>query len=179
MRDKLNVVKYDASLQKLASNFHSGNTYLDRFLQESISLYDSFGKTYVFLTESNDAIIGYYNIGMGYIEQNDSDFSRKMGGAVHINCFALDERYHGLMQVITEEGVQINLSDVLLNDCLERIEDIRNQYIGFAFVTLSSTREGYSLYKRNGFDDLEDDMKFSVEDSDVECKLMYLPMEIM
>ena len=42
----INVVLYDASLQKLASSFHSGNDYLDRFLKSSISLDDNFGKTY-------------------------------------------------------------------------------------------------------------------------------------
>ena len=145
MKEELNVVKFDASLQKLASSFQSGNAYLDRFLKDTISLDNNFGKTYVFLTESKDAIIGYYNIGMGYIEQEDCGFTRKMGGAVHINCFALDEKYHGLLQLVTEEGVHINLSDVLLNDCLEKIEELREKYIGFSFVTLSSTREGYSL----------------------------------
>lgn len=36
MKDKLNVVKYDAGLQKLALFFHSGNTYLDYFLREDM-----------------------------------------------------------------------------------------------------------------------------------------------
>ena len=98
MGDKLNVFMFDASLQKLASNFYSGNTYLDRFLRENISLDEDFGKTYVFLTDAQDTIIGYYNIGVGDIEQENFGVSQKIGGAVHINCFALDEKYHGLMQ---------------------------------------------------------------------------------
>lgn len=47
MEKVLNVVKYDASLQKPASSFYSGNNYLDKFLRESVSLDDGFGKTYV------------------------------------------------------------------------------------------------------------------------------------
>ena len=102
----------------------------------------------------------------------------KIGGAVHINCFALDERYHGLLQTYTDEGVKVNLSDVLLDDCMHRIEILRDEYVGFSFVTLSSTREGYSLYERNGFEILEEDMNFSVEDSEEECIPMYLAIDI-
>ncbi len=40
MNSRINVVPYDASLQKLASSFHSGNSYLDRFLCDPISLDD-------------------------------------------------------------------------------------------------------------------------------------------
>ena len=75
----INVVLYDASLQKLASSFHSGNDYLDRFLKNSISLDDNFGKTYVFLSDDNQTIIGYYNLGLGYIEQFDTGITRKIG----------------------------------------------------------------------------------------------------
>ena len=99
MEKALNVVKYDASLQKLASSFHSGNNYLDKFLRESVSLDDGFGKTYVFLSEDNQNIIGYYNLGLGYIEQYDNQITKKIGGAIHINCFALDEQFHGLLQM--------------------------------------------------------------------------------
>ena len=178
MEKALNVVKYDASLQKLASSFHSGNNYLDKFLRESVSLDDCFGKTYVFLSEDNQNIIGYYNLGLGYIEQYDNQITKKIGGAIHINCFALDEQFHGLLQMYTDDGIKINLSDVLLNDCLEKIEYIRREYVGFSFVTLSSTKEGYGLYCRNGFEDLEEDMGFSAEDSDIECTPMYLPLDI-
>lgn len=177
MKNRINVVRYDASLQKLASSFHSGNDYLDRFLRKSDSLDDNFGKTYVFLSDDNSMIIGYYNLGLGYIEQNDSGIIRKAGGAVHINCFALDERYHGLLQTYSEDGVKINLSDVLLDNCMERIEEFRKDHVGFSFVTLSSTREGYSLYVRNGFDNLEDDLSFAIEESDVECRPMYFVMD--
>ena len=170
----INVVLYDASLQKLASSFHSGNDYHDRFLKSSISLDDNFGKTYVFLSDDNQTIIGYYNLGLGYIEQFDTGITRKIGGAVHINCFAVDEKYHGLVQAVTEKGLKINLSDILLDDCMSRIEEIRRNHLGFMFVTLNSTKEGYSLYLRNGFENLEEDMHFTADESETECTPMYL-----
>ena len=178
MNKRLNVVPYDAGLQKLASSFHSGNDFLDRFLNGSLALDANIGKTFVFLSEDDKTIIGYYNLGLGYIEQNDFGIRKKAGGAVHINSFALDEKYHGLLQANTEDGMKINLSDILLDNCMEKIEEIREKYAGFTFVTLCSTQQGYSLYSRNGFDNLEEDMSFAIEDSDIECIPMYLPMDI-
>ena len=62
MRGNINVVPYDASLQKLASSFHSGNEYLDQFLRQRDSLDKNFGKTYILLPDDNLKIIGYYNL---------------------------------------------------------------------------------------------------------------------
>lgn len=175
---RLNVVSYDASLQRLASTFNSRNSYLDNFLRESRSLDDGFGKTYVLLSEDDSNIIRYYNIGVGYIEQIRGRARVKIGGSAHINCFALDEEYHGLLQNITADGVQINLSDVLLDDCIRRICNIRDNHIGFAFITLCSTEQGYNLYKRNDFEELEGDMNFSADENDYDCFSMYLPLDI-
>lgn len=187
MKSKLNVVPYDASLQKLASDFHSGNGYLDRFLRNSLSLDDSFGKTYVFLSSNNDAIIGYYNLGTGYIEERiENSTPHKLGGSVHINCLALDERYQKSFQHTTPEGINVYLSDMLLQECFDRIFEIRKE-IGFTFITLCSTRQGYKLYLRNNFYDLKGDMNFSIEedasfntegDDDGFCAPMYYPLDI-
>ena len=178
MYNNLNVVRYDASLQKLASSFYSGNDYLDRFLRGYLSLDSNFGKTFVFLADDDKTIIGYYNLGLGYIEQLEGSPAYKIGGAVHINCFALDEKYHGILQAYTDEGIKINLSDVLLEDCMQKIWQLREKYVGFSFVTLQSTKEGYNLYARNGFEILEEDMNFSMKDSEIECIPMYLALDI-
>ena len=171
--NNLKVVCYNASLQKLALSFRSGNDYLDQFLRQEISLDDNYGKTEVLISEDNEEIIGYYNLGLGYVEQEEYGIVKKIGGAVHINNFALAEKYHGVVQTYTEQGIRINLSDILLDECMQKIEEIRKKYIGFAFVTLASTREGYHLYERNGFEKLDDDMSFSREESEVECIPMY------
>ena len=184
MSEKLNVVLYDANYQRLASSFESGNTYLDGFLRDHRALEDWFGKTYVLLSDNNDTIIGYYNIGTGYIEQVSGWNRCKIGGSVHINCLALDKKYQGLAQAVTPDGVKINLSDFLLYDCIQRILGIREQ-VGFSFITLCSTKQGYSLYKRNDFEDLDNDLHFSVEDpaahdarsEDDWCAFMYLPLD--
>ena len=179
MGNKLNVLEYNASLQELALLFHSGNSYLDSFLRSEYALDKNIGKTFVFLSDENDTIIGYYNIGTGDVEYDDSGIRKKMGGSIHINCFALDEKYHGILQAKTEEGEIINLSDVLLMDCMDKIQELRNNYVEFAFITLNSTEEGYSLYKRNDFEKLEEDMSFSKEDSELKCIPMYYAIDII
>ena len=179
INNQLNVRPFSGELTDRAKEFRSGNSYLDHFLRGTDSLDHNVGKTFVFLADDNATIIGYYNLGTGYVEMVDGDIRTKMGGSIHINCFALDERYHGLVQTKADDGEIIYLSDFLLRECIQRIEYIREKHIGFSFITLSSTKEGHSLYLRNGFDDLEEDMSFSVEASDVECTPMYLALDIV
>lgn len=174
----LNIHPLSPELLPLAERFSSGNTYLDGFLQNGdYSLNTNIGKTYVFLAEENNEIIGYYNLGMSSVDRAEeiSGNSRyiRMGGAVNINYFALDERYHRQVYDALPSGDKIYLSDILLIECLGRLEGITSQHIGATFVTLNSTKEGYNLYKRNGFQELEYDMRFTMEDSDHDCTQLY------
>ena len=174
----LNIHPLSPELLPLAERFSSGNTYLDGFLQDGdYSLNTNIGKTYVFLSEENSEIIGYYNLGMSSVDRieqvGESSRYIRMGGAVNINYFALDEKYHKQVFDILPSGDKIYLSDILIIECLERIEIIAQEYIGATFVTLNSTKEGYHLYKRNGFEELEMDMRFSMEDSDYHCTQLY------
>ena len=47
-----------------------------------------------------------------------------------------------------------------------KVYELRAEYIGFSFVTLAATDEGYSLYKRNYFEDLEEGLHFSFKDDE-------------
>ena len=179
MQNKVNIKRYNVDLQKLASTFNSGNIYLDKFLREPYSLDDSYGKTYVILSDTNNEIIGYFNIGTGYIEQADYGMNRKIGGSVHINCLAIAKKYQRRMQKKSDETLSIIASEVLLDECLKIIEYIREKYVGFAFITLMATKEGYNLYKRNGFEELDDDLNFSAGDSEAECKPMYMVLDFV
>lgn len=174
----LNIKPLSPELLPLAERFSSGNTYLDSFLQDGdYSLDPNIGKTYVFLSEENNEIIGYYNLGMSSVDRieevNGNRRYIRMGGAVNINYFALDERYHRQVFDMLPSGDKIYLSDILLIECLERIESVINQHIGATFVTLNSTKEGYHLYTRNGFEELEVDMRFTMEDGDHDCTQLY------
>lgn len=127
-----------------------------------------FGKTYVMI--SDNKIIGYYNISTGCIE----DFSGiRTGGSVYINCLAVDRNYQKKKIKSTAY-----YSDILLADCLNRIENIRENALGFSFVTLSSTNEGYHLYDRNGFSPLEEDMKIAKNIGENTCIPMYFAVDL-
>ena len=71
----MNVVEYTHTLTPLARDFDALNS--------------SIGKTYVYLTEANDCILGYYNISAGSVDQLENGFRVKSGGAIHIGYFAL------------------------------------------------------------------------------------------
>ena len=170
----LNVKLFTRALQeKVADKFSCGNPHIDSFIKSPLSLDNSYGKTYAFLSSDEETLIGFYNLGVGYIEKTGDVITRKMGGAIHINEFALDLEYRNTLMGYDEEGKKVNLSDMLLNECLERIETIRQNSLGFSFVTLCSTDEGFSLYKRRDFEELEETMNFSVEYAEAKCTPMY------
>lgn len=175
---ELNIRRLKPGLEPVIQAFNSGNYYLDNFIKSDAAWNDSIGKTYLLLSDDEKILIGYYNITVGSLEMLDCGIHKKIGGCVHINCFALDNRFHNQIEVVMDEKMKIYTSDLLLDDCLQRIERLRKDYIGIAFVTLNSTEEGKWLYLRNDFEPLEEDMFFSIEDSDLKCTQMYLPLEL-
>ena len=169
----LDVLPLDVNLHKLAPSFHCGNVYIDRFLRESTALDDGFGKTYVWVNENKSCILGFYNISVGCIDEIENSTRYRLGGSVHINEFAIDERYRGLYL-----ADNIRYSDALLQDCIARAKYIRDNYVGFSFITLQSTKEGHSLYKRNEFEDLEEDMSVTKGEKENKCQAMYYVFDL-
>ncbi len=173
---KLKIVPLDASNQMLAFNFRCGNAVIDSFLKGPQALDPGIGKTFLWLNDKNDRILGFYNIGTGCINYFDGDFMYKMGGSVHINDFALDEAYH---HKPLDEGGMVNMSDALLNDCIQRVAYIREHYVGFAFITLQATEQGYPLYRRHDFYELEEGMDIlKIQSKETMCIPMYFPMDL-
>lgn len=167
-------IRYTKKYKKeLSMTFNSGNIYLDNFIKDSKSLDSNIGTTYIYLNSVKSEIIAYFNIGTGSLIDKSSVDSMKMGGSVHLNCFALDEKYQGLK--VASEGILCKLSDYLLFKCIDVIKKIK-KHVGFSFITLYSTKQGYNLYKRIGFEELETDMELPFDSSEVKCKPMYLPL---
>ena len=69
------------------------------------------------------------------------------------------------------------MSDRLFADFMRKVYELRAYHIGFSFVTLAATEEGYSLYKRNLFEDLDADLHFSLKDDEKGCRPMYLALD--
>ena len=163
------TVPYTRELQKLyAHKFDCGNALISGILKSEDSLRDMVGKTYVMLDEEKGRIIGYYNISTGDLA--DGSYVR-LGGSIYIKYFAIDCEYQDT------KWDDDYLSDALLVDCMNRIMEIRDTSVGFAFVTLSSTKEGFHLYDRNDFSILEDDMILAQGEKENECIPMYLPID--
>lgn len=163
------TVPYTRELQELyARKFDCGNDLISSILKSEDSLRDMVGKTYVMLDEGRGRIIGYYNISTGDLA--DGSYIR-LGGSIYIKYFAVDCDYQDT------KWDDDYIADVLLVDCMNRIMEIREKSVGFAFVTLSSTKEGLHLYERNDFSLLEDDMILAQGEKENECIPMYLPID--
>ena len=88
----LNVRPYTPALQKLAAKFDCGNSYLNQFLRSPDALDAGVGKTFVFLTENTESIVGYYNLSCGSLDEIEGDVRYKIGGTIHIGYFAISCR---------------------------------------------------------------------------------------
>lgn len=172
--NRYKTVLYSEKYRNFAHDFHSGNSSIDSFLRDEQSLKKWFGKTFIWL--DRNLIVGFYNIGVGYIR--DRDYSNyKIGGSVHLNYFAVNQAYRNAYKIMLPDNSFLKTSDILLNDMLQRVDEIRNNWLGFSFVTLSSTERGYPLYKRNNFDELEDGLEFDNKDDEDNCIQMYLCLD--
>ena len=159
----LNVRPYTPALQKLAAKFDCGNSYLNQFLRSPDALDAGVGKTFVFLTENAESIVGYYNLSCGSLDEIEGDVRYKIGGTIHIGYFAIDEKFQHQLQTTTPNGIHLYWGDVLLEECLSRIEAIRSQQVGVSFVTLASSEAGERLYRHHDFEDVDAKLKGIME----------------
>lgn len=173
----LNVRPYTPALQKLAVKFDCGNSYLNQFLRSPDALDAGVGKTFVFLTEHAESIVGYYNLSCGSLDEIEGDVRYKIGGTIHIGYFAIDEKFQHQLQATTPNGIHLYWGDVLLEECLSRIEAIRSQQVGVSFVTLASSEAGERLYRHHDFEDLDADITFSPSHGEDKCICLYLPLD--
>lgn len=145
------TTKYNSKYKKALKLFSSGNSYIDTFVKNTDVNNDALGKTYIWYDRQNKLIIGYYNITAGSLAQVQDGRSVKIGGSIHINEFAIDMKFQ-------KKGLLI--------------------FVGFEFVTLFATLQGEKLYKRFGFETIEDEMLLFPGEGEEKCQPMYLPLDI-
>ena len=118
--------------------------------------------------------MAYYNMTTGAILDLCND-GLKIGGSIHLNKFALAKKHHGSYYQDGEE--KIKLSDFIFYSCLANAIKLR-EYVGFSFITLCSTNEGFSLYRRAGFEPVDDDMSVAHDSTEKGCHEMYLALDL-
>lgn len=170
------TTKYNSKYKKALKLFSSGNSYIDTFVKNTDVNNDALGKTYIWYDRQNKLIIGYYNITAGSLAQVQDGRSVKIGGSIHINEFAIDMKFQKKGLLI--DDTYFGFSSFLLDDCLQRIEYIRKSFVGFEFVTLFAALQGEKLYKRFGFETIEDEMLLFPGEGEEKCQPMYLPLDI-
>ena len=91
--------------------------------------------------------------------------------------WTIDEKFPHQLQATTPNGIHLYWGDVLLEECLSRIEAIRSQQVGVSFVTLASSEAGERLYRHHDFEDLDADITFSPSHGEDKCICLYLPLD--
>lgn len=80
----MNIIKYTSEYKALKKHFSCGNFVIDNFLKTDNALDENQGITYVLLSDKKDAIIGYYNIEVGRVDQvetiGENVLYKPMGG---------------------------------------------------------------------------------------------------
>lgn len=165
----IKTTPYTADVQgRLAPSFDCGNAFINVFLKGTEALDHGLGATYIFLSDDADSILGFFNIGVNCIRQIEEQQTVFMGGSVHINEFAI----HKDLQGKAIEGTGIRFSEYLFQQCINVIMELRNK-VGFSFITLAANTAGERLYKRMGFEFLDEDMAFDRASSEISCVNMY------
>lgn len=175
----MSFIRLNKKYQNLLSKgFDCGNDVINSFLCKNEALDSSIGTTYIYLNNSRTQIIAYFNVGTGALIDNTNEYDNRLGGSAHLNYFALDKRYHGIKLDVEKElaDLKLKISDLMLVKCLSLILKVKKRHIGFSFITLYSTKQGYNLYKRNGFEDLDIDMELPISYCENNCKPMYMPI---
>ena len=83
----------------------------------------------------------------------------------------IDSKFHGVKY--KNDHIQIKISEILLYDFINRARNIRKKHVGFKYLTLCSTPAGMSLYRSNGFSELNTSVKFYTDPYEKDCKQMY------
>lgn len=154
------VRKFTHNDTTLAKSFECGNLIIDNFLKSNKALDPNYGVTYILVNNTNDFIIGYYNIEVSRVDMveqvKDTYNIIPMGGSVNINFLAIHTKFQ---HTKISDDYNMYIGDYLLCECEKRIARIRND-IGASFITIHSTEQGYHMYHdRNGYEDFESDMQ--------------------
>lgn len=176
MKINVKTEAFTKDTRNLAESFFSGNEFLDQFIKSLDAFNDGIGKTFIWVNDERTEMIGYYNMGVGYIDMYNGDDKYKIGGSIHLNFFALDRKYRGIISSY-DNGQALKISDFLFSDFMGKVFHLRRNYIGFSFVTLAATDEGKSLYERHYFEELDADLHFSFKDDEKGCIPMYLALD--
>ena len=172
----MKVIPYTKEYEHLTKDFSCGNIVIDNFIKSSEALDDSIAKTYIMLSDDNNYLIGYYSLTTGTYDIIDNGVRIKQCGSIHISYFAITSMFQGVITYSDDEHIY-KFSDVLLMDCLDRIESLK-EFIGFGCVTLSSTEQGFNLYSRLGFEKIDEDFCFSDTDAEKKSVDMYYMFEM-
>ena len=173
---KINFVERTIKTDEMCSSFNCGNAILDNFIRYD-SCNTSISKTYLMI-EDDTKLIGFYSLCCSSLleikdEKNNIESSAP---AICLKMFAIDKKYQD--KII--DGYEHTYAHFMLTVCLDKIKEIKNQYIGAECIILNSTQEGYELYKNVGdFYELESDYELPDYNENPNAIKMYRSIDNM
>ena len=181
----LKIEKYtyesEENIKLLCSSFSCGNYVIDNFLKSEDCKNPSICVTYLLLKDEDNVIdlIGYFSLSADAVLYNEynSMVPHFNGSAIRIQMFAIDSRFQG-KRIQYNESENHTIASFMLSQCISIIENIVIKNIGVTYIILSSTKEGYNLYKYSGqFASIDEEYSLTLhEENGNECIDMYKPV---
>lgn len=143
--------------------FDCGNSAINSFLKFNAleSSDNNEAKTYIFLNELENKVIGFFSLRCSAIYcdisvSKEDNKSNTDGGrtinfpAIEIDYFAIDIEYQGLKYDEIDDDELFTLSDALFGDILGICLEV-SKIIAFKFLILYSVPNAINFYKKHNF----------------------------
>lgn len=165
----MDFIKYEPN-KNIIDNFSCGNIIIDNYINSENKNSFFNGVNYI-LYDDNKNVIGFFNLIASELIGYSQGIQYPMGGSITIQYFAIDKKYQH-----KKINNKFSYGDYLMQKCEDVIRNIYNK-VGFSFVLINSTEDGYSFYKRNGYEEFEQDMYSISDEADKKCYKLYKTIE--
>ncbi|MDE6133628.1 MAG: hypothetical protein K2G04_09710 [Oscillospiraceae bacterium] len=147
---KLDWVILDKDNADLLNSFSCGNDGIDEYI--TVKGYsDLMAVTKMILNSENNEVICVYSLCCSSFIMGCSNGKYHPYPAVEIKIFAVNKKYQNMRY--SDDPNEACLSNFILNRIIGEIFDFTDNVCGANIILLYSTDEGYSFYKKNGFND--------------------------
>ena len=172
---KYYVELYTDNYYDIINKFDCTNDKINKYLKEKAysELQDGRAVTSLFLNENKDRIIGFYSIRGLALVLGTGEKDNHFYSAIEIKMFAIDREYQDMPYA---ENSDKTLSDYLLSDVVDNINDITTQTCGAEFIVLYAVPSSVKFYKKYGFNLFNEFIRFNTDSFLEDCKGMFLPL---
>lgn len=168
-----NVKLYNEKYRKFIDKFDCTNNSINKYLKEKA--YDDmlYGRTVTRLifNKQNDRIIGFYTLITSALVVGTGITDNHFYSAIEIKFFAIDKEYQHIRYDENDDNI---LSDYLLSEVIDDINEITLKNCGAEFVILYSVPRAIHFYKDYGFKLFNDFIRPNTDNYLGDCQGMFM-----